>query len=192
MTEEPKARPRSRTAIWVVLFLLAIVPSGYLYLTGLQDQRAFQREKDELVQRTAALTDSLDGARAQLLLNAALASVERGDYEAARTLASDFFDRVDQRSRQEGAPAPDQETRLRILALRDQAITDLSQRNPEGARVLEDLSMLHLPLADPELKARIPMTTFRAEGGDTLREAPSGLPGTVSPPDTLSGSGGPE
>lgn len=87
---------------------------------------------------------------------------------------------------------PEKETRLRILALRDQAITDLSQRNPEGARVLEDLAMLHLPLADAELKARIPSTTFGSEGEDTLGRGPSGLPGTVSPPDTLFGSGGAE
>jgi hypothetical protein len=77
---------------------------------------------------------------------------------------------------------------MRILALRDQAITELSQRSPEGARILEDLAMLHLPLADPELRARIPMTTFSPEKKDTL-QASSGPPNTTLPPDTLSESG---
>ena len=186
MTEEPQAPTRRRTALWVILFLLAVVPSGYLYLTGLQSRRAFQGEKDGLVQRTEALTDSLDRARTQLLLDVALTTLRAGDYEGARTLTSEFFGRVDRRSRQEGAGAPDRETRMRILALRDQAITELSQRSPEGARILEDLTMLHLPLADPELGARIPLTPFSPEAKDTLQGAPSGLPSTAPPPDTLS------
>jgi hypothetical protein len=75
---------------------------------------------------------------------------------------------------------------MRILALRDQAITELSQWSPEGARILEDLAMLHLPLADPELRARIPMKAFSPEAKDTLQGGPAGLPSTTLPPDTLS------
>lgn len=186
MTEEPQAPTLRRTALWVAIFLLAVVPSGYFYLTGLQNRRVFQKEKDGLVQRTEALTDSLDGAKTQILLNVALTTLRAGDYEGSRTFASEFFGRVDSRSRQEGAGAPDTKVRMRILGLRDQAITELSQRSPEGAKTIEDLAMLHLPLADPELRARIPMTTFSPEAKDTLQGAPSGLPRAAPPPDTLS------
>jgi hypothetical protein len=117
-------------------------------------------------------------------------SLRTGDYEGARALTSDFFDRVDRRSRRPGAEAGETAARLAILALRDQAITELSRQTPQGARILEELATLHLALADPELKARTPLTTFRAGTPDTLLGTPMGLPGDTTRPDTVSGPGG--
>jgi hypothetical protein len=189
MTDSQQPAPRRRTALWVILFLLAIVPSGYLYLTGKQERLALQGEKDVLQQRTEALADSLDGARTQILLDAALTTLRAGDYEGARTLTSEFFDRIDRRSRQPGAGAQETQARMSLLALRDQAITELSRQSPEAAGILQELVTLSLPLADPESKARTSLTTPGAGPGDTLHRDTTALPRIDTLPDMLSESG---
>ncbi|MBT8395434.1 MAG: hypothetical protein HKO65_14275 [Gemmatimonadetes bacterium] len=175
---------RSKVPLVAAVLLLAALPSGYLYLTGRQAQMALQRENQELVQRSEALTDSLDGARTQLLLDGALNSFRAGDHEGARALASEFFDRVDRRSRRTGAAPKETGARLELLSRRDQTITELSRQTPAGGRILEELATLHLELADPDLKARTPLTTFRAGPGDTLLDGDAPLGSPQVRPDT--------
>lgn len=189
MTDAKKTRGTRGFMIGAILVLMA-VPSGYLYLTGRQDRTALQQDKDRLLRQTQALADSLDEARTQLFLVAAQANVRAGDYEEARALTSDFFDRVDSRTRQLGAVVDDNQARLRLLARRDQAITALSRRAPEGALILEQLATLHLALIDPELKARTPVNSFGMGDEDTLHGETNGLPMEPPRPDTASGSQG--
>jgi len=59
-----------------------------------------------------------------------------------------------------------------LLALRDQAITALSQWSPEGASILAELANLHLALAYPKLKARTPPPPSEESGVDTLAGVP--------------------
>ena len=172
----PKQSPfRRQAGMGLALILLALVPAGYLYLTGRLDRRALQRTNDELVERTKDLADSLDGTRAQLLLHAAMAGLRRGDYEGARALVSDFFAQVDRRTRQPGAGAQETQARMGVLALRDRAITELSRQTPDATRILEELAALHLALADPALKARIP--TAPAGSSSTAPSTRDTLPG---------------
>ncbi len=178
--------PRSgRGALIGALLVLAVLPSGYFYFTGRQKMAASQKENQELVTRSEALADSLDGARTQLLLDAALASFRAVDYEGARSLTSEFFDRIDRRSRRPGAGSEETSTLMELLAIRDRAITELSRQTPEAGRILGELATLHLGLADPELKARTPLLTFRASPSDTLRpDTAAQQPGAGIRPDT--------
>lgn len=184
-TDQKPTPPRRRIPSWVIFLLLAAIPSGYFYLTGRFSQNALQREVDGLVQKSGALADSLDGVRTHLMLGAAQASIRRGDFESAQPLISDFFDRVDRRTRKEGVGPEEMEARMKLLALRDQTISALSRKSPEAGRILEELATLHLGLADPELTARIPTPTSGVGIQDSLRVPPAALPRRSSPRDTL-------
>ena len=155
MTDAKQASGYRRIVFGLILILIA-APSGYLYLTGRQDRLALERDKARLLQEAEALQDSLDGARTQLLLVAAQSNLRAGDFEVARTFTSEFFDRVDSRTRQPGGEANETVTRMGILAFRDRAITALSQRSLEVGTLLQELATLHLALAYPELDARMP------------------------------------
>ena len=166
MTDAKQASGYRRIVFGLILLLMA-VPSGYLYLTGRQDRMALQGDKDWLLQQTEALRDSLDGARTQLFLVAAQAHLRAGDFEGARTFTSEFFDRVDSRTRQPGGAANETEIRMGILAFRDQTITALSQWSLEVSSILDELATLHLALAYPELDARMPRRPPELGEGDT-------------------------
>jgi hypothetical protein len=184
-TDQKPTTPRRRIPSWVIFLLLAAIPSGYFYLTGRFARTALQREVDELVLKTEALADSLDGVRTHLRLGAAQASIRKGDFESAQPLISDFFDRVDRRTREEGLEPGETEARMEVLALRDRTISALSRRAPEAGRLLEELSTLHLALADPELNAR-PLKPASGLGAqDSLRVSPTALPRRYPPRDTL-------
>jgi len=181
--QEP-TRPRRRVPSWVIFLLLAVVPAGYFYLTGRMARTALQREVAGLVQRSEALADSLDGVRTHLLLGAVQASIRKGDSESAQPLLSDFFDRVDRRTRAKRIEPPEAEARMELLALRDRTTSALSRGIPEAGRLLEEISTLHLALAAPELKAHILTTTSGLGGQDSLRGTPT--PSRRYPPrDTL-------
>jgi hypothetical protein len=175
---------RRRVPFWLVILLLAVIPSGYFYLTGRLARTALQGEVDELVGQTKTLADSLDGVRTHLMLGAAQASVQRGDFESAQQLTSDFFDRVDRRTREEGVGPGETEARMGLLALRDRTISALSRRSPEAGRFLEELAVLHLSLADPELMVRIPPSRTGVGTQDTLRTPPTSLPQGYPPQGT--------
>ena len=187
---DPKENPpHRRVPPWLVFLLLAAIPPGYLYLTGRLARAALQREVDGLVQTTEALADSLDGARAQLVLEAAQNSLRSGNFDAARTLSSDFFDRVDRRTRKPGGGAEEKAALLDLLSSRDNAITALSQRSSEANRILQGLAALHLALTDPELRARIPPPPTGVGIRDSVRRAPASRPRSTRPPDTLPSRG---
>jgi cbb3-type cytochrome oxidase subunit 3 len=177
MNETTPTGGSSRRKSWLLLFLvlLALAPSAYLFVTGRQ-------QRNEMAARTAAaesaaqaLADSLDAARTQLLVDRVLVLAQAGRMNQTSELASQFFDRVDRRSRVASAPLSETETRLRVLALRDQAITALTLDDPAALQIIEEIAALHLPLGDPTVGARIPTMTV-PEGlpapGDTARRDP--------------------
>ncbi|HSM18500.1 MAG TPA: hypothetical protein VK845_16050 [Gemmatimonadales bacterium] len=177
MNETTHPGGSGRRKYWLLLFLalLALAPSAYLFVTG-------RLERTEMAARTAAaesaalaLADSLDAARTQLLVDRVLVLVQAGRMSQTSELASQFFDRVDRRSRVASAPLSETETRLRVLALRDQAITALTRDDPAALQIIEEIAALHLPLGDPTVGARIPTMTV-PEGlpapGDTVRSDP--------------------
>ena len=161
-TNNEPTPPRRRVPPWLIFLVLAAIPPGYLYVSGRVARSALQREVDGLVRKTEALADSLDEARTQLVLEAALTSLRAGSFEATRTLSSDFFDRVDRRTRNPGVAAEEKAALLDLLSSRDDAISALSQRSSEANRILQGLAAVHLGLTDPELKARIPAPPPRA------------------------------
>jgi hypothetical protein len=185
-TDQESTPPRRRIPFWLVILLLAAIPSGYFYMTGRLGQNALQREVDGLLHKTEALADSLDGVRTHLMLGAAQASIRKGYFESAQPLTSDFFDRVDRRTRKEGVGPGETEARMELLALRDRTISALSRRAPGAGILLEELATLHLGLVDPELMARLPSPTTPGVGTqDSLRVPPTGLPRRYPPRDTL-------
>lgn len=148
----------ARRPLWpyLLLVLLALGPSTFLFFSG-------RRQRDDAATRTAAaesvalaLADSLDAARTQLLVDRVLVLARGGDMTSAVDLASRFFDRVDRRSRVASASAGETEVRLRVLALRDQTISALTRDDPAALQLVEEIAGLHLPLGDPALGARIP------------------------------------
>jgi len=161
-----------RSWLLLLLVLLALTPTAYLLVTGRQ-QRADMAARTAAAETVAlALADSLDAARTQLLVDRVLVMARAGQTNQAIELVSRFFDRVDQRSRVPTAPSGDTETRLRVLALRDQTIAALTRQDPSALQLIEDIANLHLPLGDPALGARIPTTPppeARPEPGDTVR-----------------------
>ena len=128
------------------------------------------------MQKAEALADSLDGVRTHLMLGAAQASIRKGDFESAQPLTSDFFDRVDRRTREEGVGPGETEARMELLALRDRTISALSRRVPGGGQ-------------DPGRACHPPPGSGRpgAEGPHTHTSIRSGKPRTVCacPPATL-------
>jgi hypothetical protein len=123
-----------------------------------------------------ALGDSLDAARTQLLVDRVLVLVRAGRMNQASELASEFFDRVDRRSRVASAPPDETETRLRVLALRDRAVTALTREDPAALQLIEEIAALHLPLGDPTRGARVPTTSVPERlqlPGDTAQSDPS-------------------
>ncbi len=179
--------PRRRIPSWLIFLLLAAIPSGYFYLTGRLARTALQREVDGLVQMTEALADSLDGVRTHLMLGAAQASIRRGDFESAQPLTSDFFDRVDRRTRKEGVGPREMEARMELLALRDRTISSLSRGSPEAGSILGELAILHLALADPELMARVSSPTPGMVIQDSLHRTLDTVPPKDPPQDAPQG-----
>ena len=177
MNETTPTGGSSRRKSWLLLFLvlLALVPSAYLFVTGRQQRTEMAARTADAESAAQALADSLDAARTQLLLDRVLVLARAGQMNQTSELVSQFFDRVDRRSRVASAPLSETETRLRVLALRDQAITALSREDPAALQLIEAIAALHLPLADPTLGARIP-TMPVPEGlpapGDTARRDP--------------------
>lgn len=184
-TDQKPTPPRRRIPTLVIFLLLAAIPSGYFYVTGRLARTALQREIDGLVQKSEALADSLDGVRTHLILGAAQASVGKGDFDSAQPFISDFFDRVDRRTRKPGTGAVETATRMDLLSSRDDAIRALSQKSSEARRILDGLATLHLGLADPGLKARIPTPAPGAGIQDSLRTPPATTPGRYPPRATL-------
>mgnify|MGYP001110637027 CR=1 FL=1 len=156
---------RSGVPSWLLLLLvlLALVPSAYLFVTGRQQRTEMEARTAAAESAAQALADSLDAARTQLLVDRVLVLARAGQMSQASELASQFFDRVDRKSRVSSAPPGETETRLRVLALRDQAITALTREDPQALQLIEEIASLHLPLGDPSLGARIPTTPVPEE-----------------------------
>jgi hypothetical protein len=180
MNETTPAGGSSRRKSWllpflVLLVLLALAPSAYLFVTGRQQRTEMAARTAAAESAAQALADSLDAARTQLLVDRVLVLARAGRMNQTSELASQFFDRVDRRSRVPSASPRETETRLRVLALRDQAITALTREDPAALQLIEEIAALHLPLGDPTLDARIP-TMPVPEGlpapGDTARRNP--------------------
>lgn len=177
MNDTTPAGGSSRRNLWLLLFLvlLALTPSAYLYVTGQQQQTEMMAGTSTAETAARALADSLDAARTQLLLDRVLFMAQAGEMNQASELASEFFDRVDRRSRVPRMAPSETEARLRVLALRDQTIAALTRSDPTALRLIEEIASLHLPLGDPTLGARIPTTPVPG--------------GSLAPWDTADGSG---
>lgn len=177
---------RSGVPPWLLLLLvlLALVPSAYLFVTGRQQRTEMEARTAAAETAAQALADSLDAARTQLLVDRVLVLARAGQMNQASQLASQFFDRVDRKSRVSSAPPGETETRLRVLALRDQVITALTLENPDALQLIEEIAALHLPLGDPAMGARIPTTPVPDElpaPGDTTRSDPDSGRGIDTP-----------
>ncbi|MEJ2204694.1 MAG: hypothetical protein P8170_11325 [Gemmatimonadota bacterium] len=177
MNETTPAGGSSRRRSWLLLFpvLLALAPAAYLFVTGRQQRTEMAARTAAAESAAQALADSLDAARTQLLVDRVLVLTRAGRMNQTSELASQFFDRVDRRSRVPSAPPSETEMRLRVLALRDQTITALTREDPAALQLIEEIAALHLPLGDPTLGARIPTTPVPEDlpaPGDTARRDP--------------------
>ena len=81
-----------------------------------------------------SLRQELAVARGEAMLGAATIEAQRGSFETARALASDFFTAL--QATEPTAPATVQPTVRSILAQRDPTITLLSRGDPQSAAVL--------------------------------------------------------
>ena len=94
--------------------------------------------------RAHSLQGQLDQAQRELTfqrmeatLGAATIEAQRGGFEPARQLASDFFTRLQAAAQQ--APSDGQAQLQQILAQRDEVITQLSRNDAQAAPVLANL-----------------------------------------------------
>jgi hypothetical protein len=81
-----------------------------------------------------SLRQELAGARGEAMLGAATIEAQRGSFETARTLASEFFTEL--QATEPAVPAAVQPTVRSILAQRDSTITLLSRGDPQSAAAL--------------------------------------------------------
>lgn len=126
-----------------LLFALAVVLAfgigfGWQYLRAERIERALASARAQLTLR------SLEGT-----LGAAAIEAQRGTFESARTLASDFFTGLQQTI--ETAPPAAREELRGVLADRDAIITALSRAGPEAAETLVRLFVRYrVALGGPE------------------------------------------
>src|SRR5690606_38338115 len=115
-------------AVGVGLFLLGLVPMAFKAGSSARELGAVQGE--------------LHGAHMQLRLASAVIDAGRGEYEAARLAAVDFFtDLCAELRRGDGASVPpEQRNAFRpILEQRDELITLLARGDPASAQRLTEL-----------------------------------------------------
>lgn len=117
---------------WRGLTVLGAILLAFLIGFGLQFFRAQQASRD--LDRTQA---TLHLTRMEATLAAATVDAQRGNYESARVLASEFFSEL--QGRVDQAPREAQDDFRTILAERDDVITALSRGAPDSGERLAAL-----------------------------------------------------
>ena len=154
VTEDSRGRGAGglkRVLLIVVAVALAfLLGAGWQFLRATRAERALQGSQREL-----AVT------RLEATLGAAAIEAQRGNYEIARQLTSDFFTRLQGALEQAPSGARDQ---LRAMnAQRDALITMLSRSDPESGSLLTRLFLqyrvaLHGPERASPIAAPAPAT----------------------------------
>ena len=121
-------------AIALVIFLAGFVPMWLKARAAGTERAAVERE--------------LRLSRMQSALSTAAVDARRGDYEAARRSASDFFTALSAQVEETGASASDAPQQQReavrpLLAQRDDVITRLARSDPSSADLLSDMSVAY-------------------------------------------------
>lgn len=106
-------------------------------------------------------------------LGAATIEAQRGSYELARQLASDFFSQL--QNHVDRAPADRQQTFREILSSRDAMITALSRSDPQSGSMLAQLFMRYR-IAMGEPVGPSDSTTPPAGAPDTTPDGAAGAP----------------
>jgi hypothetical protein len=128
MTAGQRPASAARAPRWLVFAGIAIV---LVFMAAMVAQYAQTRSARA---EAATLRQELAVARGEAMLAAAAIEAQRGSFESARRLASDFF--TDLQATEATAPATVQPTVRTILEQRDPTITLLSRSDPQSAAVL--------------------------------------------------------
>lgn len=147
---------------WTLYGAIAVVLI-FLIAVGLQYTRAERLESDLAV------------ARAEATLGASAIEAQRGSYEVARRLASDFFTQL--QATVGDAPAAVRPQLVTILGQRDATITMLSRSDPQSGDILARMfTQYRTALHGPETAPEPPMSTSQPPGGSTSVAAPDSAP----------------
>ena len=123
----------------VVLGAIVAAIVGFAIGAGWQysSARAYRSDLESTRAELDTTRHELQFESLEATLGAATIEAQRGNYESARRLASDFF--TDLQSATQVAPAASQPQLTRILEQRDAIITDLSRGNLDSGGVLAEL-----------------------------------------------------
>lgn len=146
----PDTTPRQRWTIYgaVAVIVLFIVAMGWQYM------------------RANRLESQLAVARAEATLGASALEAQRGSYEVARLLASDFFTQL--QATVGDAPSAIQPQLTTILGQRDATITMLSRNDSQAADVLARMfTQYRAALHGPEAAPTSPMSSSQPPGVST-------------------------
>lgn len=128
--------------------------------------------------RANRLESQLAVARAEATLGASALEAQRGSYEVARRLASDFFTQL--QATVGSAPSAVQPQLSTILGQRDATITMLSRNDAQSADVLARMFIQYrTALHGPEAAPAPPMSTGQPPAG---AKAPPGNPDSAPIP----------
>lgn len=125
--------------------------------------------------RANRLASELAVARAEATLGASALEAQRGSYEVARRLASDFFTQL--QATVGDAPSEVQPQLMTILGQRDATITMLSRNDAQAADVLARMfTQYRTALHGPESAPTSPMSTSQPPGASTSVGVPDSAP----------------
>lgn len=153
----PDSTTRQRWTIYagIAVILLFITAMGWQYL------------------RANRLESQLAVARTEATLGASALEAQRGSYEVARRLASDFFTQL--QATVGSAPSAVQPQLRTILGQRDATITMLSRNDAQSADVLARMfTQYRAALHGPEMAPASPMSTSQPPAAGA--NAPPGNP----------------
>ena len=154
----PDTTARSRWTIYsaIAVILIFITAMGWQYM------------------RANRLQAQLAVARAEATLGASALEAQRGSYEVARRLASDFFTQL--QATVGDAPSAIRPQLTTMLGQRDATITMLSRNDSQAADVLARMfTQYRATLHGPETAPTSPMSTSQPPGASTS-VAPDSMP----------------
>ena len=144
------------------IILGAVIAAVAAFLIGFGWQYSKARGLQQQLDQTSV---DLTFKRLEATLAAATIEADRGNYEIARQLASDFFTGL--QSEMDRAPEERRAELQRILSLRDGVITAASRSDPQTGSLLAQLYF-----------------TYRVASGDTPVASPATPAPAAAPPTT--------
>lgn len=132
MSEPIEAEGRTARPLRTALIVVCTILLAFIFGAGWQFMHARQLERD-----LVSVRQELEFTRLEAALGAAALEANRGSYEVARQLASDFYTGL--QARIENTPDVARQHFTAVLDQRDAVITGLSRSDSTTATALADL-----------------------------------------------------